>query len=104
MTITDRIPAIPAKLRDGTWGAKVTGAENVALLITEAEGIKADGRRSSLRVTTRAGKTWNAVITKIVASDNDWALVTTRYCESNSDRNYGSCASFGGCGRVGCCE
>lgn len=56
------ITATPAKLRNGTWGARVTDPVKVGQTIT---------------VKTKAGKTWQAKVTKIVWGGSDAALVAT---------------------------
>lgn len=55
--------ATPVKLH-GVWGVKVSGAANVGDTVT---------------VNTRAGKRWNAVITRVVEQTGDgMSLCTTR--------------------------
>lgn len=54
--------ASPAKLRNGSWGARV-------------EGIAVVG--DTLTITTKGGKTWNAVVARIVWQGNGVTLCTT---------------------------
>lgn len=56
------IPATPAKLRDGSWGARI-------------EGAAAPG--DTLTITTKAGKTWQAKVTRVVWQGEGVALVAT---------------------------
>ena len=57
-------PAKPARLRSGEWGARV-GTEDV-------------GRGDVLVITTRAGKSWEAEVSRVVWSGDGQALVETR--------------------------
>lgn len=54
--------ASPAKLRDGSWGAKVAGSVSVGDMI---------------QVTTKAGKSWTATVSKIVWTGDGTSLVAT---------------------------
>ena len=54
--------ATPTKLRDGSWGAKVKGTPAIGDVV---------------KVTTKAGKTWNAKVERIVTSGDDWTIVAT---------------------------
>lgn len=54
--------ATPAKLRDGTWGARVAGRARAGDTVT---------------ITTRAGKSWTATITRIVWSGEGVTLCAT---------------------------
>lgn len=67
--------ATPAKLRDGTWGARVTGTPSVGDLVT---------------ITTKAGKTWDARVNRVIWTDGKVALcatVSTDRPSSPRDRN-----------------
>ena len=59
--------ATPAKLRDGTWGA-----------ICKVEVAMGD----TIKITTRAGKTWTAIVIDIHGTTKHGTLVATR----SSDR------------------
>ena len=52
--------ATPAKLKNGDWGARTPTSQS-------------PGDLATLRVTTKAGKSWTAEH-KCVASGSDWAL------------------------------
>ena len=54
--------ASPTKLRSGNWGARVAG--------TVCTG-------EQIRITTRAGKSWAAVVDKIVWTGNGVSIVAT---------------------------
>lgn len=54
--------ATPTKLRDGTWGARVQGTVQSGDRIT---------------ITTRAGKSWTAVIARVVWTGQGVSLVAT---------------------------
>jgi hypothetical protein len=54
--------AAPAKLRDGSWGARVQGDAAVGDVVT---------------ITTRAGKTWDARVKKVLWSGDGIALCAT---------------------------
>lgn len=60
MTIT----ATPAKLRDGSWGARIAG--------------KAPAVGTVVQIKTSSGKTWDAAVTAVVWQGPDAALVSTR--------------------------
>lgn len=57
--------AVPAKLQDGSWGARV-------------EGGVVDGQR--IMVTTQNKRRWRAIVTAIVHSDHGASLCKTRTC------------------------
>ena len=52
----------PIKLKDGSWGAKV--ACSVAL-------------GNEIKVTTRAGKSWTSIVSRIVWKNDEVAIVAT---------------------------
>jgi len=54
--------ASPAKLRDGTWGARADESITVGSLLT---------------IQTRAGKTWTATVSAIVWTGNGVAICRT---------------------------
>jgi len=61
-TTSTTIPATPAKLRDGSWGARIEGAASIG---------------DTLQITTKAGKTWQAKVTRVVWQGEGVALVAT---------------------------
>lgn len=96
--------ATPTKLRSGAWGAKVTGT------VTAGDTI---------RVTTRSGKSWDAVVAKVVWTNGEVAIVATESidrpaprpaasrcssCRCHRERNAGHPGSilYDGCDRCGC--
>lgn len=54
--------ATPAKLRDGSWGARVQGPAKVGDIVT---------------ITTKAGKSWPANVTQILWSGEGVTLCST---------------------------
>jgi hypothetical protein len=62
MTTTTTITASPAKLKNGSWGARVRGD------VTEGDTIT---------ITTRGGKSWDARVTKVVWSGEGVAVCAT---------------------------
>lgn len=56
------ITGTPAKLRNGNWGARVEGSPFVG---------------QTARITTKSGKSWDAMISKIVWQGDGVALVET---------------------------
>jgi len=85
--ITGPLPATPYRLRSGEWGAKVRHGS-----VREGDPIQ---------ITTRSGKTWVAVVAKVVWQGEDVALVATgettraRSGGGGSHRSYGMCESCG---------
>lgn len=65
------IDASPAKLRDGTWGAR-------ALTPEVSEG-------DTLRVMSKSGKTWEAIVDRVLVRFDDGALVRTRKPDGDRD-------------------
>lgn len=63
--------ATPTKLRDGSWGARVNG--------TVAQG-------DSIEITTRAGKTWTATVSRVLWSDGSVSIVATQIENGRSSR------------------
>jgi hypothetical protein len=63
--------ASPTKLRSGEWGARVSGSVR--------EGDK-------IEITTKAGKTWTAIVKKVVWSKDGISIVATE--ESKSRNGY----------------
>ena len=55
--------ATPAKLRNGSWGARVA---STSVEVNDA-----------IQVTTRAGKTWTAYVAQVVWAGKDATLVAT---------------------------
>lgn len=90
------IPATPAKLKDGTWGARVLA-------------VAKPGQR--IEVRTRSGKSWTALVATVLWSGEGASIVTTsrddspptpvkpvrRKRASQADRR-----PRGGCGYPGC--
>lgn len=66
------IQATPTKLRSGDWGAKVHGHVH--------EG-------DTIQITTRAGKSWSAVVAKVVWPGDGVAIVATQ-SSSNGHRHH----------------
>ena len=60
------IEGTPAKLRSGAWGVRIENSEEYDIL----EG-------DTVRITTRAGKTWETTIGKVVWSNEEGTLATT---------------------------
>ena len=67
-----QLTASPIKLRSGEWGARVQGSA--------VEG-------ASIKVTTRAGKSWQAFVSKVVWSGSGITIVSTRSLEIASDHD-----------------
>lgn len=76
--------ASPIKLRNGNWGAKARGA------VREGDEI---------RITTKAGKTWTAIVAKVVWSGNGVAICATENSGGSRPRR----ASNGEC-QCGACD
>jgi hypothetical protein len=80
MTATATITASPTKLRDGTWGARVAGPA--------AEG-------DTITITTRAGKTWQAEIERVLWTGDGVSICATASIDrpahqaSRPSRRYG---------------
>lgn len=60
--MTQTIEASPTKLRNGDWGARVCGAVSKGDIVT---------------ITTRAGRSWDAVITKVLWTADGVAICAT---------------------------
>jgi len=69
---TTRKTATPAKLRDGSWGARVQGA-------------CAPGQE--IQITTKAGKSWTAIASKVIWSGDGATLVTTVSAPRNEPKS-----------------
>lgn len=54
--------ATPAKLRDGSWGARVQGRASVGDRIT---------------ITTRSGKSWDATVSRVLWTGDGASIVAT---------------------------
>lgn len=69
--------ASPAKLRNGDWGAKVSGPVQAGDTVT---------------ITTRSGKTWESEIADVLSSTDGISLCTTvqRSSRRSSRRRMGS--------------
>jgi len=57
------ITAAPTKLRNGEWGAKVSGS------------VKSG---DSIRITTRSGKNWVCIVSHVLWSGDGVAIVATK--------------------------
>lgn len=77
-------PATPAKLRDGTWGARVQGTAR---------------RGQQITITTRRGKSWDATVQRVLWSGDGVTLVAT--ASGVSTHSHGRRRSRCGC-RCGC--
>ena len=71
-------PASPAKLRNGSWGARV---------VLPGSGISLEDLRQELpgqriEIRTRSGKSWTAEIARVLWTGGDIALVTTNDAHS----------------------
>ena len=104
---TTTIPASPARLRSGDWGARIGAPHHTTI----AKG-------DLVTITTRGGKTWDARVTDIVTVGADYALVGTesvappphkptrpavRARSSSSPRGWRSCG-YPGCNPRHCDE
>lgn len=56
------VSATPVKLKSGAWGARTTTPVSVG---------------DSIQITTRAGKSWIARVSAVIASGAGWCLVAT---------------------------
>ena len=63
--------ATPTKLRSGDWGARVTGAVSSGDTIT---------------ITTKAGKSWTATVDRVVWTNGDVTIVSTRKSSHRTSR------------------
>jgi hypothetical protein len=63
MDTNTAVIATPAKLRNGSWGARVQGAATVGQTIT---------------IQTKGGKTWDATIEAVLWSGDGVSLCSTR--------------------------
>ena len=79
MSTTTEIPATPAKLRSGDWGARVRQPVEVGDTVT---------------ITTKAGKSWTARVTSIVWRGKGVYLCST---ESLDRAPVGSSGARTGC-------
>lgn len=70
--MTNTITATPCKLRDGTWGAKTS------------ETIR---KGDIVMITTRAGKSWDARITRVVWTGDDVAICATESMDRQPQRS-----------------
>lgn len=88
--------ATPAKLRDGSWGARTAGSVRAG---------------DTVQITTRAGKTWAATVTRVVWAGDGVTLCATGSAPQHSSsspekparrryvpRDHEDCLSFGSCG------
>ena len=84
MTTATEIPATPAKLRNGNWGARVKGAPVSA--------------GDVVQITTKAGKGWSARVIAIVWSGNGVTLCATESLDRKPLRRRATCS----CSDPGC--
>jgi len=77
--------ATPAKLRNGNWGARVKGAVKAGDAVT---------------ITTRAGKSWTATVTRVLWTGGDVSLCAV----SSGDSHLRPRRSANGECHCGACE
>lgn len=85
-TTTQRAPhlpplpmaATPAKLRDGSWGARVAG------IVRPGDVV---------RIVARSGKTWDATVARVLWTGDDVMLVSTSSSSSSGSSRSGSSLS-----------
>jgi hypothetical protein len=65
--------ATPAKLRNGAWGARVQGQVAIG---------------DSVKIVTKSGKSWTAMVEKIVWQGDGVTLCATSSAPRSSSRNY----------------
>jgi len=58
--------ASPAKLRNGSWGARVQGSVQAGDVVT---------------ITTRSGKSWQAIVTQAIWSGEGVTICATESCD-----------------------
>ncbi len=58
----ETMTATPAKLRDGSWGARVPGSVQAGDVVT---------------ITTRGGKSWDATISMVIWSNDEISICAT---------------------------
>lgn len=85
--------ATPTKLRNGDWGARVTGAVSSGDTIT---------------ITTKSGKSWTATVDRVFWTNGDVTIVSTRKSAHRTSRptsrrnwtprDHEDCLTFGPCG------
>ena len=76
--------ATPYKLRNGAWGCKVAGTPTTGEAVT---------------ITTKAGKTWTAEISRVLWTGNGVALCATAQRASTSYTRTPSAPTTTGCSR-----
>lgn len=72
--------ATPIKLRNGSWGAKITGSASIGDTIT---------------ITAKNGRVWNTTVTQVVFSNDGVTLVATAKHSKEYTQN-GRCKGCGG--------
>lgn len=77
--------ATPAKLRDGSWGARVRGAAS---------------QGDTVRITTSTGKSWDARVTTVVWSGEGVTLCAT----ASLDRAPAASTTYRRASGGGCCR
>lgn len=87
--ISKSVSATPAKLRDGSWGARIQGTVSVGDTVT---------------ITAKSGKSWSARVTSVVWSGQGVTLAATASMDrptttvrSYSGRRGGGCHTDGNC-------
>jgi len=71
--------ASPAKLRDGSWGARVAGTVTTGTILT---------------ITTAAGKSWQATVERVIWTDGQVSIVATA-SRPSSAHGHGSYPTIG---------
>ena len=76
--------ASPAKLRDGSWGARVTSTSvNVG---------------DEVKIATKSGKSWTAIVSRVIWSGDGITLVATQSTDRAPSRGYARRSGEGYCG------
>ena len=89
MSASTEIPATPAKLRNGNWGARVKGTPVSA--------------GDVVQITTKAGKSWSARVIAIVWSGNGVTLCATESLDRPAQsRRSNGCSCDASCCRPYC--
>lgn len=77
-----KITATPAKLRNGNWGARVTGRVSAGSVVT---------------IKTRSGKTWDAQVERVLWTGDGVSLCATRSLDRKPSTSTRRCCEQ--CGR-----
>jgi hypothetical protein len=81
-TTATTTPATPKKLRDGSWGA-----------LAQSESVAAG---DTVKITTKAGKSWTATVSKVLWSGDGKAICRTRSSRGAIDNDTSRCGICGG--------